>query len=331
MTNPAPRSTGPTRNASLLARPAEADYDLRLVCNAVKRSAALTSATLATGSDAAMLVDAAERMTQSLLDLAGVEKRKRVDGHGSYAMAMEASALTLEALASTKRGAALLSADIDGAAKDANKLFATLVSSKPVARIADAAWSGDIKGATGLRLALCTAMAPLSVTLAEYSFEQPPAACIREAAKLVAKVAIGAADAIAPDEASPSARAVLQQSLVASCSKILLAIWRRETEVTVARLRSMGAKERAEERLRMSEAGVAEVIGRVSPRLEAAFAAVVDSSLDLVPDLGEEAPAPEAPAVSAKSKVGHVAPEPSRVPMASVDQRTWQRAWRRHV
>lgn len=285
-------AAGPVRDPSLLAKPVEADYDLRVVCNAVKRSAALTTATIASESDAEMLIEAAEKLTQSLLDLAGVDRQKRVEGHGAYAMAMEAVALTIEALSTNKRGAALLAEDLDQVANDTKRLFLTLVKSKPVAKIADAAWSGDIGNASALRLAICSAMAPLTVTMTEYSFEIDRAACIRESAKLVGVQALAAAEAIAPGESSVAARSVLQQSLVASCSKVFHAIWRKESESTRARLRSMGADERAAERKRMADEGVAPLMAKLGARLDAAFSAVVESSLILVPDLHADLPEP---------------------------------------
>lgn len=274
---------GGQRNRALLSAPQEAKQDLRVICNAVKRSASLTAATIATGSDGEAVVNAAVRMTNVLLDEAGIPEAQRNEGHGAYAMAMEAVALTIETIASTKRGARVLAEDIDAASEAAIKLFSDLIKSKPVARIADAAWSSDIKESTALRLAICTALTPLSVHLGDYCFEKDRKACLIESAKLVASVAIKAAADLAPADAGSAARSVLQQSLLNSCSKIYLALWKRDVDRTKNLLQSMDPEGRRKARLAMAVEPVSTVMNPLASRLEATFGALIEASLLIVP------------------------------------------------
>lgn len=279
----------PQRNKALLSAPQEASHDLRVICNAVKRSASLTTAVIATGADGETVVLAAERMTMALLDEAGIAPAQRSEGHAAYAMTMEAVAVTIEAIAANKRGARILAEDIDSATAAAVKLFSDLIKSKPVAKIADVAWSGDIKDASALRLAICTALTPLSVHMGDYCFERDRKACLVESAKLVASVAIEAADRLAPNGSSAAARSVLQQSLLNSCSKIYISLWKREVDRTKSLLNAMDPHTRHETRVRMSSEPLSLVMEPLAGRLDATFGALVEASMLIVPLSEDEA------------------------------------------
>lgn len=276
-------SGGSVRNTGLMSAALEANKDLRVICNAVKRSVSLTTAVIATGADAEKVVAAAERMTVALLDEAGIDPTQRSEGHATYAMTMEAVALTIETLAANKRGAQLLAEDIDAASASVLNLFKELIKSKPVAKIADVAWSGDIKESTALRLAICSAMSPLAILTSDYCFELDRKTCLVESAKLVARVAVKAADLVAPGQSSASARSVLQQSLLNSCAKIYLSIWKREIDRTKSLLMGMDASKRIETRTRMASEPVSELMANLESRLDATFGALVEASMMIVP------------------------------------------------
>lgn len=277
------------REANLLSARDLAGHDIRLVCNAIKRSSALIAATLMSGRNGNEITSAAEKMTLALLKEAGVPPEAQREGHYAYAVTMEAVSVTLEAVAATARGRDLLANDLDRTADSAVGLFVELIKSKQVAKIADNAWSGDIANSTALRLAICTSLTPLSVAMTEFSFEQPPRQILQEAAKLVAKLGIAAADKIAPPQSSPAARTVLQQSMLNSCSKVFLAIWRAKSKFVTLELAGMSAGEQSEALRKLKSAPLADFMNEFAVRLEESFNAVVDISLDLVP-LGEQVP-----------------------------------------
>ncbi|WP_137917035.1 hypothetical protein [Hydrogenophaga sp. 2FB] len=271
------------RNTGLMSATLDANKDLRVICNAVKRSVSLTTAVIASGADAEKIVAAAERMTVALLDEAGIDPTQRSEGHAAYAMTMEAVALTIETLAGTKRGAQILAEDVESASAAVLNLFKLLIKSKPVARIADVAWSGDIKESTALRLAICSAMSPLAILSSDYCFERDRKTCLVESAKLVARVAVKAADLVAPGQSSTSARSVLQQSLLNSCAKIYLSLWKREIERTKSLLMGMDSEKRLEVRRKMASEPVADLMSNLESRLDATFGALIEASMMIVP------------------------------------------------
>lgn len=275
------------RDPNLLSAPSLAAYDIRLVCNAIKRSAALLATALVTGSDSAEILRAAETMTLALLKEAGVPPEAQREGHYAYAVMMEAVSVTIEAVAATSKGRALIEADLARAANNAVGLFVELIRSKQVARIADTAWSGDIENSSALRLAICTSLMPLSVAMTEFSFGRQPKQILQEAAKLVAKTAISGADRISPPQATAAARTVLQQSMLNSCAKVFLAIWRAESQSAIRKLSAMPNQDRQAALAALSSRPLDELMQELGERLETSFSTVVDISLELVP-LGDQ-------------------------------------------
>lgn len=287
----------PLRNRSLMSAAQDARRDVRLICNAVKRSTSLTTAAIVTGVDGEALVHAAERMTLNLLAEAGISDAQQREGHAAYAMVMEAVAMSIDAVAQNKRGGKMLVADVDQMADGISKILLKLIQSKPVAKIADAAWSGDIRESSALRLTIFSALTPLAVHMGEFCFELDRRKCLVEIAREVAAVTVDLEKRFAPADASADARRVLQQTIINSCSKVLTSLWERESARVQAQLRAAGPEKQAEMRKAMAARPMSDLIEALVRRTRATMSALLEASMTIVPmdDVAQQ-PAMQAPA-----------------------------------
>ncbi len=261
----------------------DARRDVRLICNAVKRSTSLTTAAIVTGVDGEALVHAAERMTLNLLAEAGISDAQQKEGHAAYAMVMEAVAMSIEAVAQNKRGGKMLVADIDEMAEGISKILLKMVQSKPVAKIADAAWSGDIRESSALRLTIFSALTPLAVHMGEYCFELDRRKCLVEIAREVAAVTVDLEKRFAPAGASSDARRVLQQTIINSCAKVITSLWERESTRVQNQIRVSSPEKQVEMRKALAERPMAELVSALVHRTRATMSALLEASMTIVP------------------------------------------------
>lgn len=272
------------RRASLLSG-VDAGVDVRKMCNAVKRSSSAMSTAMLGLVDAQAAAQAATSLAGSLLEAVGFPLEDAARVESVMPMALEASAAVVSEAArlAASRGQAMDSAALDAAVKHGATMMAELAKNRAIARMVEPSWPADLDATAALRIAVTSALAPLTPHLLEFDYMHSAAECVREAGKTVVHAAIKAADSIAPRQASPASRAVLLQSMIGSAAKLYIAAWTATAKDETARLDALSDKEVDGELKRMECAPLAKLLAPVTQKFQNLLDATVGAASDAFP------------------------------------------------
>ena len=286
------------RRADIVSGVVDAAIDVRRACNAIKRTAALSSATMVSGLNAHDAIEASHRMAMSVLRAIGFSTDDESRVESVMPMLLEATSLVLADAARHAPGGVFGAKELASAEALGVSALSEIAKSRVVAKMVEPSWPADIDATTALRLSAASAMAQVAVEVANFDYMHPAADCIREAGKVVVKAAMEASAAMAPARTSAAARLTLAQSLVNSAAKLYAAAWRSVAAEKTADLDAL-SQAALDARLDvMEKEPLATLLEPVNKRFSAAYSAVVTAAVAMFPGPGATPAPTPAPAAA---------------------------------
>lgn len=290
----APTSGAAPQRKDIISGVVDASVDVRKACNAIKRMASLGSASMVSGLDPKEAVEASQRMAYTVLQSIGFNVADEARVESVMPMMIEATSAVLADAARRAPGGKFGLKELTEASALGVAALSEIARSRVVAKMIEADWPADIDGVTALRLAAASAMALVAVEVAEFDFMHTSTECIKEAGKVVVKVATEASAAIAPAKSSAAARLTLTQSLINSAAKLYAASWRAVAAEQAGHLDSLPEAALNAELDAMGAAPIAMLLAPVNKKFLAAYAAVTTGAIEMF----EHVEVPAAPTVA---------------------------------
>jgi hypothetical protein len=312
------------RRTSILSGAAEAAIDVRKACNAVKRASSLAVASMFSKADPQVLAAAAQAMALDILKQIGVDVADEARVASVMPMMLEATSLVLADTLRHAQDAALDAHSLAEATKRGAATLGAVVKSRAVAKLIEPDWPADIDSITSLRLVASSAMAHVAVEVADFDYMHPQADCIREAGRVVVRIATETARQMAPAQASAAVRLMYTQSLITSGARLYAATWRSMALDKAADLDAMPDDVREQALQAMEAASLAVLLAPLHERFETTFRAINAAAAEMflrAPDAQAAPPAAalrtrafvSAPAASSRRVATAAAPSPASV------------------
>lgn len=307
------------RRTTILSGAADAATDVRKACNAVKRASSLAAASMFSKADPDLLAAAVQAMALDILKQIGVDVADDARVASVMPMMLEATALVLADTLRHAQDAALDARALSEATKRGAATLGAVARSRVVSKLIEPDWPADIDSITSLRLVASSAMAHVAVEVADFDFMHPQADCVREAGRVVVRIATETARQMAPAQASAAVRLMYTQSLITSGARLYAATWRSMALDKAAELDAMADDVREEVLQAMEAASLGVLLAPLNARFESTFQAINAAAAEMFP----RAPgASSAPVVTpaAKALVSAKGPErgsPAPAPVAS--------------
>lgn len=279
---PGGEQAGEARRTRVLSGVVEASVGIRKACNGIKRTASLGAAAMVCGLQPNETAAAAERMALDVLKSIGFDLQDEQRMAGVLPMMLEATSTVIADAAYHAKEAGLGPDALAQAAKGGVAVLSEIAKSRAVAKMLEPAYPTDMDAIVALRLTAASSMANVAVEVAEFDFMHTASECVKEAGKTVVKVSMEAAKALAPAQASASARLMLTQSLMQSASKVYAAAWRAVAAEESARLDAMPTAPCNAALEKMEQTALSTLVTPVNSRFQEAFKAIVESAAELL-------------------------------------------------
>lgn len=254
-----------------MKRPHDAAIDVMRVCNQIKRMSSLAIAASVTGHPVEVILEKAQGLTDTVLDVLGFDARNPDRLDAVRPMMMEAVCSMMADAA--KDGDDPLSAD-----GSIEKALISVARSRGMARAIDRAWPVGVDDTAALRVAAINALTPVMLETMNFDFFHDRDELLREAGSILYEVVHIAVQRTAPESATPASRMVLTQSLLQSGGRVLGAVWSEAANKAITEVHALNEQDLRVHQAKMKSVPTKELLQSVRKEFTEVFLQMVSIS-----------------------------------------------------
>lgn len=266
-----------SRSTLLMSASVDANKDIRIICNGIKKTTALAAACVLTNIDAETICKQTDDISNKIIGKLGLSSSDTKSQESLLAIISEPVSLTL-------RDAALMGATSQEICAMGDKLVETMTSlarSKTVSQQISTRYASDIHSAIALRMTASAALAGVASEISEFDFFIGATNCMKEASKDITQMAFESADFLNLENSSVATRVMLTQSMITSAGKLYSACYRSVADKVRSEIESLPLDQALIKKAEMNKIKPKEALNDVTEKFTMLFELCVNGEFNL--------------------------------------------------
>lgn len=275
------QSVGGPGLGSFLRAPDTAARDVMRVCNQIKRMASLVVTASESGHGIDKVLEKAEDLTETVLDVLGYDKTEpqRLDS---------VRPMIMEAVCALMADAAKAGEDPLNEQSPIASALISVARSRGMARAIDRAWPTGVEEAAAVRVAAVNALTPVTLEALSFDFFHPHGELMKESAAILYEVVQQTVVTHTPEAATDASKMVLTQSLLQSGGRVMASVWNMVADDLIDEVNGLSDTDRRARIEMVKTMSSKDVLKPVREKFSQVFAEMVISSDQLLSNKSPE-------------------------------------------